>query len=45
MTEEGSNASVVMKNRESNEEETIEADYVLISTGRKPYLENLFLME
>ena len=25
-----------------NEEENIEADYVLVSTGRKPYIENLF---
>ena len=42
MTETGSNVSVEVKNRENNEEENIEADYVLVSTGRKPYIENLF---
>ena len=42
VTETGSNVSVEVKNRENNEEENIEADYVLVSTGRKPYIENLF---
>ena len=42
VTETGSNVSIAVKNRENNEEENIEADYVLVSTGRKPYVENLF---
>ena len=42
VTETGSNVSIAVKNRENNEEENIEADYVLVSTGRKPYIENLF---
>ena len=42
VTETGSNVSVEVKNRDNNEDENIEADYVLVSTGRKPYIENLF---
>ena len=40
--ENNSGAVVTIKNRENSDEQNIEADIVLVSTGRKPYIENLF---
>ena len=42
ITEEESNVTINTKNRDNSEEEEIRADYALVSTGRKPYLDNLF---
>ena len=42
ITEEESNVIINTKNRDNSEEEEILADYALVSTGRKPYLDNLF---
>ena len=42
ITEEESNVTINTKNRDNSEEEKILADYALVSTGRKPYLDNLF---
>ena len=42
ITEEESNVTINTKNRDNSEEEEIRADYALVSTGRKPYIDNLF---
>ena len=42
ITEEESNVIINTKNRDNSEEEEILADYALVSTGRKPYIDNLF---
>ena len=42
ITEEESTVTINTKKRDSSEEEKILADYALVSTGRKPYLDNLF---
>ena len=42
ITEEESNVIINTKNRDNSEEEEIRADYALVSTGRKPYIDNLF---
>ena len=42
ITEEESNVIINTKSRDNSEEEEILADYALVSTGRKPYIDNLF---
>ena len=42
ITEEESNVIINTKNRDNSEEQEILSDYALVSTGRKPYLDNLF---